>query len=937
MLRIAEPFKDAAAAKKYYSREHNPSDYYFLDQDKGIWTGKLAERLGLSGEVQQHHFDRMCDHLHPFKDESLTLRKNEGRRVSTDISFSCTKSVSMLALMTKDERIFQLLRDAATQTLALMEQNAGTRVRRNKQERTVKTGEWAAAMFVHTTSRPAKEGQPPDCQLHLHAAVLNCTASDEDPTKRKALDMTYVYKDLPFYEQVFHSIVAKGIEHMGYGIERRGIGRVNYEIASVTRDMIWKFSSRTKQISDEIKRLGITDPKVMDKMAESTRLPKGQSQWSDKALMQSWWDKLTPEEEHRLKNADKWGRVPTATPAQALDRAIEHWFAKQSVVQDKRLLEYALRCGIGSVTLEQIEKELANREWIGTINQDDQRLLTTPAMAQIEGRILGKACEGRGKCDPLGKPLKDGKTKDGLVLDEYQYKAASQLLNNTDRISVLIGKAGVGKTTVMRSVRDGIEANKQKVIALAPSAEASRGVQRDEGFKDATTVADFLDKPALQRKAHGQVIWCDEASMLGVKDMDTLIKTAEKSKARLVLSGDTGQHRAVDAGDSLRLLVEHGQVRPVHLDRIRRQQNTLYRKAVEFISKGRVHSAWDQLEKMGAIIEHEDDRRRHHELAREYIKAVQNGETVMAIAPTHSEGRKVTEHIRTHLKVHGMVEGAERDWTYHRNLHLSTADKKQAAAYERTQRVFFHKACPGIQAGSRFKVLGVSNNKVWVNREGTVGMQGLPLKYASRFSVYQPETIGVSKGDLLRVTQNTKTLDGKTQLNNASMMRCVGFDGGGNMKVQHLKSRGKAKTMTIEKDNGHFNHGVCITSHSSQSRTIDVILGALGVESLPAINLKQFYVTLSRGRKRCAMFCSDASRVKYAIGGDDDRMLATELLKSRSIRERIEQARWLQRFKNLPAWSREKKPETIKSTYKKRRNRGIKRSRLRRKMMNHGR
>lgn len=928
MLRIAQPMKDAAAVKKYYSREHNPSDYYFLDQDKGIWTGKLAERLGLSGEVQQHHFDRMCDHLHPLKDKPLTARKNLDRRISTDISFSCTKSVSMLALMTKDERIFQLLRDAATETLALMEQNAGTRVRRCNQERTVKTGEWAAAMFVHTTSRPAKEGQPPDCQLHLHAAVLNCTASDENPNKRKALDLTYVYKDLPFYQQVFHSIVARGIEQMGYAIERRGVKRVNYEIASITRDMIWKFSGRTKQILAEIKRLGITDPKVMDKMAENTRLPKGESQWSDKALMQSWWDKLTPEEELRIKKADQWGRVQAVSPEQAMDMAIEHWFAKQSVVQDKRLLEYAMRCGIGSVTLEQVQEELASREWIGFKNKHDQQMLTTPAMAGIEGRILSRAHEGRGKCDPLGKLQKDGKTKDGITLDEYQYQAANQLLKNTDRISLLIGKAGVGKTTVMKAIREGIEANKQKVIAIAPSAEASRGVQRAEGFKDATTVADFLDKPDLQWKARGQVIWCDEASMLGVKEMDTLMKTAHKLKARLILSGDTGQHRAVDAGDALRLLVDHGRVRPVRLSQIRRQQNAIYRKAVEFISRGKVHSAWDQLEKMGAIVEHEDERRRHHELAHEYIQALRNGETVMAIAPTHSEGKKVTEHIRTHLKVQGIVSGAERKVKFHRNLHLSTADKKQAAAYERTQKIFFHKACPGIQAGSRFKVLGVYQNTVYVNREGAIGMQGLPLKYASRFSMYQPEDIPVAKGDILKVTQNTKTLDGQTRINNGTMLRCVGFDGAGNMKVQPWASgkpgKKKPRTMKIAKGNGHLNHGVCVTSHASQAKTIDVILGALGMESLAAINLKQFYVTISRGRKRCKVFCEDAGYVKHAIGGTDDRMLATELMKSRSLKERIEQARWLQRFKDLPAWSG-KKRETSKPTYKKRRSRGLKR------------
>ena len=81
------------------------------------------------------------------------------------------------------------------------------------------------------------------------------------------------------------------------------------------------------------------------------------------------------------------------------------------------------------------------------------------------------------------------------------------------------------------------------MVVLAPSAGASRGVLREEaGFKDADTVAMFLKSEAMQEHAAGQVIWVDEASLLGNKDMAALFDIAERVNARVILMGDRRQH-----------------------------------------------------------------------------------------------------------------------------------------------------------------------------------------------------------------------------------------------------------------------------------------------------------------------------------------------------------------------------------------------------------
>ena len=100
----------------------------------------------------------------------------------------------------------------------------------------------------------------------------------------------------------------------------------------------------------------------------------------------------------------------------------------------------------------------------------------------------------------------------------------------------------------MTEACEGIEAGGHRVLTFAPSAEASRGVLQSEGFAGATTVAELLVNEDLQASARGEVIWIDEAGLLGTKTMKQVFDLAKKLDARVVLSGDWGQHASVERG-----------------------------------------------------------------------------------------------------------------------------------------------------------------------------------------------------------------------------------------------------------------------------------------------------------------------------------------------------------------------------------------------------
>ena len=92
---------------------------------------------------------------------------------------------------------------------------------------------------------------------------------------------------------------------------------------------------------------------------------------------------------------------------------------------------------------------------------------------------------------------------------------------------VIRGGAGTGKTSLMREAVNGIEATGRKVFTFAPSSDASRGVLRSKGF-EATTVAELLANPELQQATKGNVVWIDEAGLLGSRTLKKVMDIAAK-------------------------------------------------------------------------------------------------------------------------------------------------------------------------------------------------------------------------------------------------------------------------------------------------------------------------------------------------------------------------------------------------------------------------
>jgi hypothetical protein len=74
-----------------------------------------------------------------------------------------------------------------------------------------------------------------------------------------------------------------------------------------------------------------------------------------------------------------------------------------------------------------------------------------------------------------------------------------------------------------------------------------------------------------------------------------------------------------------------------------------------------------------------------------------------------------------------------------------------------------------------------------------------------------------------------------------------------------------------------ITHGYAVTSHSSQSKTVDEVLLVASSRSFGAVNREQFYVSISRGREHVHVFTDDADLLARRVTDSHTRKAAVEL------------------------------------------------------------
>jgi exodeoxyribonuclease V alpha subunit len=159
-------------------------------------------------------------------------------------------------------------------------------------------------------------------------------------------------------------------------------------------------------------------------------------------------------------------------------------------------------------------------------------------------------------------------------LSGQQAEALQSAISN--KVTILTGGPGTGKTTALRALVETLAALGYKVALASPTGRAARRLSEATGHP-AQTVHRLLGYSPSgdfghdeQNPLDGDVLIVDEASMLDLVLTNHLLKALDPA-THLLLVGDADQLPSVGAGDVLRDLITSETISTMHLTTIFRQ------------------------------------------------------------------------------------------------------------------------------------------------------------------------------------------------------------------------------------------------------------------------------------------------------------------------------------------------------------------------------
>ena len=920
MLSVAN-VRSAGGAANYFAKDNY---YTKADADRsGIWVGKGAERLGLSGTVDAKAFEAILRGALPTGEH--IGHEGQYHRAGTDLTFSLPKSWSLLALVGEDQRIIDAYRSAVVETLQWAENNAAQyRIEKGGKERLHASDNLTVALFQHDTNR----NQEPN--LHFHAVVANMT-QDKDG-KWKALRNDKLWQHNTLLNAMTMARFRIEVEKLGYRIGDFG-KHGNFEVKGIDRDAVMAFSTRRQEVLEarcgggleaglmatlatrqakqsDVDRSALVakwegqawhhgldlDGMVRDARLRSHELTVAAAKRANdrptllergKAMIASLAERMGIKEGDPLipRRVHLKSREEIAT-AHAVASAVRHLSEREAAFTATDLAKAALDFGLPT-TMRSVERRIGQLTQQGALLRGrgaQKSWLTTSDALALEGRMLAEIEKGNGAV----RPILDAKTAGpflqasaainyGMKLNAGQEAAGRLILSSTNRVVAVQGVAGAGKSSVLRPLNQLLEEQGKRVVGLGFQNTLVRMLEKDTGIPSMTLhrflgghrklldgSAGKAEIAAAREEYRDTVLVLDEASMVSTGDQDRLIRVANLLQAdRLVLMGDEKQLGAVEAGKPFALAQRTG-TETARMDRNLRARSDTLKKAQQAAQSGKTNDALEHLK--DHIVEVQEN------------SAIVAAERWLSLPPAERErtsifaaGRRlrseINEAVQTGLAANGEIGPARTRLSVLSRVNATREELRYARNYqprmvlEAASRQSRH----GLGRGSH-EVMAVDIGKGVVTLRDERGrlQRFIPSKLSARGSdqvlqLFEKKELDLYTGDAIRWTAS----DHQRGMTNADRATVTAIDRGVVMVTTSsgMEHRLDPSDPMLKR----IDLAYALNAHMAQGLTADKGIAVLDSRERRLLSQRNFLVTITRLRDELTLIVDNRDRVGRGI------------------------------------------------------------------------
>ncbi len=632
-----------------YLCSHDTGDRgdYYLGRDgerqamAGVWHGRGAQALGLTGDVEREAMAVAWDGRDPASGSQLVRRARGKEHVAAvDCTFSAPKSVSVVwALSDVEHRAAVEDAHAAAVGVALdhIEKHVALVRRRIDGVLANETVDGiVVSRFRHHTSRLAgnqrADGVAPDPQLHDHCAIANMALRQPGAGAANgrwgALDLHQIWRVAAEAGAVYRAELAWQLQGMGYRTHREGR---YFEITGVPDDVRQSFSMRHREVQAAVARFAAEyGRQPTDLETKSLVVRSRASKAPDQGPAFDQWKTrgedlgFGPKDVAALRAGTPREPAPFHRAARTVVRELtdvtsEKSLTKESAVVEARMLRIAVaEAAQGRVPGAAVGELIRVVERAPDVVAVGESGVTTRGMIAMEEAVLRRATElvrggggGGETTDPLGSAATEAAIAGARVpLIEEQAQAVRRLRAG-GRFMMLTAPAGSGKGEVLRAVAQAHQADGRvatgKVVALAAAGETAQRLGDELGADEARTIDSFIfsaEKNGVVPEA-GTLLVVDEAALLETSRWRKLLD--HTGEATVIAAGDDRQLSSIEAGGIWGVMARR--FGTVELAQNHRANEGWARDAWSALRRGAAPSAIRDFEQRGLIELH--DTRAH--------------------------------------------------------------------------------------------------------------------------------------------------------------------------------------------------------------------------------------------------------------------------------------------------------------------------------------